>query len=211
MENNWNKKKIISICLIVCTLLIVVVALWFFLKLRPSGAVTNEVIQANVTEYFAGAEVTCSEIQHTTDAKAKTDCVIMTCLVVSDTCEKTVSMQQKYTNNGSWQAENLLEETTHRKWRVKDLAGKTFSGEVNPGEHRTVRINSFDSENQTMEIEYGETTLNKKETCTLTVNDYEENGRQKQSIVLTLENDSYNVELREDGLYFGAKLSKQAE
>lgn len=206
-----SKNKIIVICLCVCSLLLVVFLLWFFLGNRPGGAVPETVIQKTVAEKFAGEQVTCTDVQLTKDVSNTSDGVSMTCVVLSDTCEKTVSLVQRYTYNGSWQAENISEETTHRKWLVQDLKGKTFSGEASPGVSRIVKIVAFDSENQTMEIEYGETSLNKKETCPLSINDYEENGQKKQAIVLTLEHDSYNVELREDGLYYGAKLSKTAE
>ena len=157
------------------------------------------------------AVVECSNITHEFNAESLTDNISVECTVTSETCKRVVELSLEYKFNEEWRKEKDEKNIISREWLVDNLAGTTWSGSLGFGGVRTVRINSIDTENQTMDLDYGYSSLTQSEVCSYKVKDYTNYGEKKQALVMSLTYDFYDLEILDDGVWYGANLNKITE
>jgi len=157
------------------------------------------------------ANVECTNISHNFDSTSLTDKVSAECTVTSETCKRVVSLSLDYKFNDQWKKEKDEKTTINREWLVDNLVGTTWSGSLGFGGVRTVRINSIDTANQTMNLDYGYSSLTQSEVCNYKIKDYTNYGENKQALVMSLTYDFYDLEILDDGIWYGANLNKITE
>ena len=155
--------------------------------------------------------VECSNIAHSFDSNSLTDNVSVECTVTSETCKRVVELSMNYKFNESWRKEKGEKNTISREWLVDNLVGTTWTGSLGFGGVRTVRINSIDTANQTMDLDYGYSSLTQSEVCSYKIKDYTNYGEKKQALVMSLTYDFYDLEILDDGIWYGANLNKITE
>lgn len=156
------------------------------------------------------ATVECSDISHDFNLNSLTDNISVKCIVTSDTCERVVLLSLSYKFNNKWEKEKNEEKTVSRKWLSDNLAGTTWSGSLGFGGVRTVRINGIDTTQQTIDLDYGYSSLTESEVCSYQIKDYND-GRERQALVISLTYDFYDLEILEDGIWYGVSLDKKTE
>lgn len=154
------------------------------------------------------SDVECSSINHNFDSTALTDNVSVECIVTSETCKKVVKLSVDYKFSDHWRIDQKEQSTISREWLTDNLVGTTWAGSLGFGGVRTVRINSIDTTNQTMSLDYGYSSLTESEVCSYKIKDYNRYGEEKQALVMDLTYDFYDLEIIEEGIWFGANLSK---
>lgn len=157
------------------------------------------------------AIVECSNITHDFNSASLTDNISVECTVTSETCKRVVELSLNYKFNEKWKKEKDEKSTISREWLVDNLAGTTWTGSLGFGGVRTVRINSIDTANQTMDLDYGYSSLTQSEVCSYKIKDYTNYGEKKQALVMSLTYDFYDLEILDDGIWYGANLNKITE
>jgi len=157
------------------------------------------------------AVVECSNIAHNFNSVSLTDNISVECTVTSETCKRTVLLSLNYKFNGEWKKEKCEKNTISREWLVDNLVGTTWTGSLGFGGVRTVRINSIDTANQTIDLDYGYSSLTQSEVCSYKIKDYTNYDEKKQALVIPLMYDFYDMEILDDGIWYGVNLNKIAE
>lgn len=153
------------------------------------------------------ATVDCTGISHNFDEASLTDTTFVECTVTSATCKREVSLTLNYKFDNEWKKKSGESKTVSREWRGDNLAGKIWQRHFGAGGVRTARINSIDTSAQTIDISYGYDTLNHTEVCKYTI--YDDGKEQMLKVSLTY--DFYNVEIHEDGIWYGMGLKEITE
>lgn len=152
---------------------------------------------------------------HDFNSEFLTDEVSFQCIVTGETCRKTVSLTMKYSFNKLWKCEDSYIETENIEWLVENINGTMWSGSLGFGGVRTVRINNINTDNQTINVDYGTSSLKYNQVCKYSIREYAEyvgsNGKDSQTIVVPLEHDFYNIEITEHGVWCGNYLDKITE
>ena len=180
--------------------------------IAPISGVPDDIIKDSylVTLYDEYPTVICSDISHDFNLDSLTDDISIELVLRSDTCERDVSTSLSYKFNNIWIREKKEEKTVSRKWLLDNLVGTTWSGSLGFGGVRTVRINGVDTTNQTIDLDYGYSSLTESEVCSYQIKDYNQFG-EKQALVISLTYDFYDLEILEDGIWYGARLNKNTE
>ena len=149
------------------------------------------------------ATVECTNISHDFNSSSLTDKISVECAVTSETCKRIISLSLDYKFDNQWKREHKEQKTISRQWLVENLIGTTWQTGMNflPGV-RTVRINSIDTSNQTINLNYRYSSLTQSEVCEYKIKDSDNNGGE-QSLVVPLTYDFYELRMLDD-MGFGA-------
>lgn len=180
-------------------------------SVMPISGVPDEVLTNYAASMYGGygenpkCTVECVDITHEFEPSSLTDNTTVKCVVTSKTCIKTVLMEIVYMFDGKWVCDDRNDRLLSREWRYDEIEGTTWQGRVGTGA-RTLRINSIDAENQTINLNYGYTDLHWNEICEYNILEYEGRNGAERMFVMDLTYDFYNVEIHEDGIWYGTGL-----
>lgn len=184
----------------------------------PVSGVPDVIIEKQASMRFYNSTTwEFTNITHNFNADKLTDNISVDCVEKCLNCDKMITFDNvTYQFNEAWKSERqsyLKETVTKRIWKCDELEGTTWQGRFGTG-IRTLRINSIDTVNQTIDIDYGYSDLTHHEVCNYEIKNYSNsysNGRPAQALIASLTYDFYDVEILENNIVYGGGLAKIAE
>lgn len=146
-------------------------------------------------------------IEHNFDAEEMKDIINVRYTFYGPACDVSTDVEAEFKFDKKWTAISSTSKTVDREWHIDKICGKTWQNEQNAALNRMFRINSVDTENQTVNISYGETSLTYDEIRNYSIINFQhDTGEAEEMIVISLSNDYYDIELREDDIIYGGVM-----
>lgn len=187
-------------------------------KVAPIAPMPDYLVDAyahNAYEKNGIKNIELSNITHNFNQSEETDNITMQCVVTSETCRRTLDIAWQCTFNNRWQFSDKKNEIS-REWLFSDLEGTTWLGHPGGVGTRTIKINNFDTANQTVSIDYGYSSLTHSEVCKYEIK--EDTSRygsfdKPVAIVIPMTYDFYDMEILEDRIWcsYGGEMKKMTE
>ena len=148
-----------------------------------------------------------NNIEHNFDAEEMKDIIKARYTLYGPVCDVSTDVEAEFKFDKKWVAISSTSKTIDREWHIDKICGEVWKNEQNETISRMFRINSFDTDNQTVNISYGENSLTYDEVRKYSLINFQNDaGEDKEMIVISLSNDYYDVELQEDNIIYGGVM-----